>query len=280
MTAPAATAELRDLAVSVASEAATLVMEQVESVYEMDTKSSSTDVVTAVDRAAEELIVDRLRAARPDDGLIGEEGTGVEGTSGYSWLIDPIDGTTNFVYGLPGFTVSVAVGLDGAEGGPGSPDGVVAGCVVDPTHRDRSGRLRVFSAGRGLGATCNERELAVTTATTLATSLVVTGFSYDPARRARQGTTLAQILPAVRDIRRFGSAALDLCFVGLGSVDAYFEVGLNSWDLAAGALIASEAGASVELLDAANGSALMLATTPGIADELRALLIASGAFAV
>lgn len=277
---PPSTAELRDLATSVATEAAALVIEQLDSVYEMDTKSSSTDVVTAVDRAAEELIVRRLRAARPDDGLIGEEGTGVEGTSGYSWLIDPIDGTTNFVYGLPGFTVSVAVGLDGAEGGAGSPHGVVAGCVVDPTHHDRAGQPRVFSAGRGLGAKSNDRDLTVSSASDLATSLVATGFSYDPARRARQGGALIQLLPAVRDIRRFGSAALDLCFVGAGHVDAYFEVGLNSWDLAAGALIASEAGAVVELLPGANDSALMLASAPGIADELRALLAASGALNV
>jgi len=278
--APPSTAELQELATSVASEAARLVMDQLDSVYEMDTKSSSSDVVTAVDRAAEELIVERLRAARPDDGLIGEEGTGVEGSSGYSWLIDPIDGTTNFVYGLPGFTVSVAVGLDGAEGGAGSPEGVVAGCVVDPTHHDLAGQPRVFAAGRGLGASCNGRELSVSATSDLATSLVATGFSYDPARRARQGGSLVELLPAVRDIRRFGSAALDLCFVGAGHVDAYFEVGLNSWDLAAGALIASEAGAIVELLPAANGSALMFATAPGIAEELRALLVACGALAV
>lgn len=277
---PPSTTELHDLAVAAATEAADLVMEQLESAYEMETKSSSTDVVTAVDRAAEELIVDRLRTARPADGLIGEEGTGVEGTSGYSWLIDPIDGTTNFVYGLPGFTVSVAVGLDGAEGGPGSPNGIVAGCVVDPTHHDRAGRPRVFSAGRGDGALCNDRRLAVSSATDLATSLIATGFSYDPARRAQQASVLTTILPAVRDIRRFGSAALDLCFVAAGHVDAYFEVGLNSWDLAAGAVIAAEAGATVELLDAPNGLALMLASAPGIADELKAVLAASGALAV
>jgi len=186
---PPSTAELRELATSVASEAAVLVMDQLDSAYDMDTKSSSTDVVTAVDRAAEELIVERIRTARPDDGLIGEEGTGVDGTSGYSWLIDPIDGTTNFVYGLPGFTVSVAVGLDSAAGGAGSPRGVVAGCVADPTHHDRTGQPRVFSAGRGLGASCNGRTLSVSAASDLATSLVATGFSYDPKRRARQGSS-------------------------------------------------------------------------------------------
>lgn len=192
------------------------------------TKSTATDMVTRWDSASESLIVDALRAVRPGDGIVGEEGARVLGTSGIDWYIDPIDGTTNFLYGLGDYAVSVAAA---------DSTGPVAGAVFVPASRE------LFTAARGRGAFLGSTPISCSTITTLATALVATGFSYDSEYRRAQGARVGAMLPHVRDIRRLGAAAIDLCHVACGRVDAYFEEHLHSWDLAAGLLIATEAGA-------------------------------------
>jgi myo-inositol-1(or 4)-monophosphatase len=192
------------------------------------TKSTATDMVTRWDSASESLIVDALRAARPRDGIVGEEGARVDGTSGIDWYIDPIDGTTNFLYGLGGYAVSIAAA---------DSTGPVAGAVFVPASRE------LFTAARGRGAFLGSTPITCSTSTTLDTALVATGFSYDSDHRRVQGSRVGAMLPHVRDIRRLGAAAIDLCHVACGRVDAYFEEHLQAWDLAAGLLIATEAGA-------------------------------------
>lgn len=224
--------ELKDLAVNWARQAGELVLDiRQEAIADVDTKSSVADVVTAGDKAAEKLITDAIDLARPLDAILGEEGADKAGTSGFRWIIDPIDGTTNYLYGLPGYTVSIAV----EEAGE-----MLAGAVYDP------GNDLMYSAARGQGAFLNGESIHCSLKKELATALVATGFGYSAERRKGQADVLVEILPLVRDIRRSGSAALDLCLVASGSVDAYYERGLNPWDLAAGWLIAGEAGATVE----------------------------------
>lgn len=220
--------ELAGLAVDVAERAAVIV-ERARSgtVRVTGTKSSDTDLVTATDREVEEFIVAALSAARPDDAILGEETGRHSGTSGVTWIIDPIDGTTNFYYDLPGFNISIAAAHQGR---------VVASAVADPV------RGETFRAARGAGATCNGRPLGGGSTTDLARALITTGFSYEPARRRAQAEVVTELIDRVRDIRRLGAAALDLCHVAAGRVDGYFESGLAPWDLAAGGLIASEAG--------------------------------------
>jgi myo-inositol-1(or 4)-monophosphatase len=255
--------ELLALATSLAAEAAQLLRDGLDHVHDVDTKSSLTDMVTASDRASERLVVDGIRAARPDDGILGEEGTADSGTSGVRWVIDPLDGTTNFLYGLPAFAVSIAVEVDGTT---------EVGVVVD------AARDETFTAVRGRGAHLDGRRLRVNGADQLATALIGTGFSYDAARRARQGAVVAQVLPLVRDIRRVGAAALDLCWVAAGRLDGFYEKGLAPWDLGAGALVAAEAGARVgDLAGGPASGAFTLATAPALFEPLRALLDAHGA---
>lgn len=196
---------------------------------EHQTKSTPTDPVTEFDRAAETLIVDALQLRRPHDSIVGEEGAGHTGTSGLEWHIDPIDGTVNFVYDLPAWCTSVAV-VD--RYGP------LAGAVYVPVTDE------LFSAARGAGATRNGEPIHCSSSADLPMALIGTGFNYSPTTRERQAERLARLLPHVRDMRRYGSAALDLCMVACGRLDAYFEEHLNSWDLAAGVLIAAEAGAT------------------------------------
>ena len=226
----------------------------------IDTKSSPTDLVTAFDRWSEETIIEVIKAARPGDGFIGEEGAAVESTSGVVWLIDPIDGTTNFVYDLPGSSVSVAARADGVE---------VAGAVHDLVRNER------FRATRAGGATLDGRRIHASDKAELSTALVATGFSYDADQRRSQALALVEILPAVRDIRRLGGAAVDLCSLACGRVDAYYERGLSEWDFAAGALIAREAGAIVHDRDALGGA--FIGAAEGIADAFFALVESSGA---
>src|SRR3954447_2167053 len=183
-------------------------------------------MVTEVDRASEQLIVAGLRAARPDDAMLGEEGASSAGTTGVRWVVDPLDGTTNYLYALPGFAVSIAAEIDGVRS---------VGVVHDPLHGD------VFTAVLGRGAHRNGRTLHVRDDAELQTALVATGFAYDPERRRRQAGVLAEVLPSVRDIRRGGAAAVDLCSVACGRVDAFYEKGLGPWDLAAGPLPADPA---------------------------------------
>jgi myo-inositol-1(or 4)-monophosphatase len=257
-------ADLRSLAADVAAEAAAGLLDILPRTdLLVETKTSSTDMVTETDRAVERAIVSSLLAARPGDGILGEEGAARAGTSGVRWVIDPIDGTTNFLYGLPGFNVSVAAEVDGV---------VVAGAVADPLHGD------VFSAHLGGGATRNDRPVRCTEGADVAAALVATGFSYEPDRRRRQAEVLTRVLPVVRDIRRVGAAAVDLCWVGCGRVDACYEKGLQRWDWAAGAIVATEAGATVGDLDGGPPSfAFTLAATPALFDPLAALLREAGA---
>lgn len=252
------------LARSTAEAAGALLVEGLErSRSRVVTKTSATDVVTEMDEASERLIHDALLAARPHDGFVGEEGTDQAGTSGVRWVVDPIDGTTNYLYGHPGFNVSIAAEVAGT---------VVAGVVVDPLHGD------TFAATPGEGATRNDRPIEVSGETRLAHALVATGFSYEAERRRRQAVVLARVLGEVRDIRRVGAAAVDLCSVACGRVDAFYERSLQPWDYAAGALIALEAGAVVGDLDGGPPSSrFALAATPGLFEPLRALLVGAGA---
>jgi len=229
---------------------------------DVTTKTSSTDMVTDMDRASEALIVEGLVKARPDDAILGEEGASRGGDSGVRWVIDPLDGTTNYMYGQPSFAVSIAAEVDGRA---------VVGVVNDPS------RDECFTATAGGGAFVNGERLAVSGATDLSAALVATGFSYVAERRAVQGRLVARVLPAVRDIRRHGAASLDLCWVACARVDAYYESGLQPWDLAAGAVIAAEAGAVVEDLDGPlPESGSVLAATPALAVPLRALVMGTG----
>jgi len=253
------TQQLRELSTTIAVAGAEHALSQRRLGFGVDTKSSMTDLVTDVDRSTEAMIVSRILTARPDDGLLGEEGGERAGTTGVRWVIDPIDGTTNFVYDHPGWAVSIGVEVDGV---------VVAGAVACPSLS------MTYSAAAGEGATCNGAALQLPdTAPPLAHALVGTGFSYDSHTRRRQAQRLVTVLPNVRDIRRVGAAAVDLCSVAAGRLDAYFEEGLGPWDLAAGGLIAAEAGAHTSSLDGgpiADGSVLVC--HPGLAAELVELL--------
>jgi myo-inositol-1(or 4)-monophosphatase len=231
------------------------------------TKSSPTDVVTEMDRAAEALITERLRAQRPGDAVLGEEG-GESGRGRVRWIIDPLDGTVNYLYGLADWAVSIAAEVDGA---------VVAGVVMAPI------RGEVFTAVSGEGAWLLAGDeppvtLRCNTGVPLAQALVATGFGYAATRRAVQGEVVAAVLPRVRDIRRGGSAAVDLCSVAAGRVDAFYERGLNYWDYAAGGLIATEAGARLGGLAGRPASPeLAIAAEPALFDQLHGLLEGLGA---
>ncbi len=251
--------ELLEIARPLAIEAGELIeamRDQVDLVG--DTKSSNVDVVTAADRAAETLIVERLSVLRPDDAVLGEEGAGAEGTTGVRWIIDPIDGTTNYVYSVPSYGVSIAAEINGE---------LAVGVVYEPVFE------RCYSASVGGGAFKNGEPITANTDPSVETALVATGFGYIAERRRRQAEVLVDLLPCVRDIRRFGSAALDLCYLAEGLVDAYYERGLHPWDLSAGAVIAAEAGATVgDLRGNAAGEHFTLAANPALFESLRAIL--------
>jgi myo-inositol-1(or 4)-monophosphatase len=257
--------ELLDLARAVAVEAAGLVRSRGSGAVEVaDTKSSPVDVVTEVDRAAEELIYTRITEARPGDGFLGEEGASAESTTGVTWVVDPIDGTVNFVYGIPDFAVSVAASRDGV---------VVAGAVVNVSSGE------VFTALKGGGAFLDGRALHVRPPAPMAQRLVATGFNYVTEVRALQAAAVARMLATVRDVRRMGSAALDLCALGAGRFDAYVEEGLNPWDLAAGGLVATEAGARLETRTGVGGTTCVVAAPAGGFDDFVSLVEACGFFA-
>ncbi len=260
-------ASLRAVAVSVARSVGELAARvRAEVVGDIGTKTSETDVVTAGDMAAERLARRLLAQQRPGDPVLGEEEGGAPPPPGtVSWVVDPIDGTVNYLYGLPWYAVSVAAQCDGVS---------LAGAVVHPP----SGR--VWSAAAGLGAECDGQPLHVTATTVLAQSLIGTGFSYRAQRRSRQAELMARVLPQVRDMRRGGAAALDLCSVASGWLDGFVEHGLQRWDWAAGALIAAEAGATVRLPGTSGdglGEDATLAAAPGIAAALTGLLADEGA---
>ena len=227
------------------------------------TKSSPTDLVTGVDRSSEALIVSSLLSARPDDSILGEEGSSHNGSTGVTWVIDPLDGTINYLYGIPIFAVSIAASLRGRS---------VVGVVHNPVTAE------TFTASEGEGALLNGRPLRLeATGRPLGEALVGTGFSYRSKNRAAQARLLAVILPEVRDIRREGSAALDLCSVACGRLDAYFESGLQPWDLAAGGLVAREAGAGLDALDGViEGDPTVVTAAPGLLGPLVELLERAG----
>jgi myo-inositol-1(or 4)-monophosphatase len=265
---PAAT-ELRDLALAVAREGADLARSMREGVEVAATKSSATDVVTEADRAVEELVRRQLLAARADDAILGEEGDDHAGTSGLRWIVDPIDGTVNYLYGLPECAVSVAVEAAGQ---------VIAGAVVNIVTG------REYAAARGAGATRDGRPIAVRPSPPVAERLVLTGFGYRAEVRAHQAARIATLLPRVRDIRRIGSSSLDICHVADGSADAYVEEGPQPWDWSAASLILTEAGGRFELLAGAlhlsvpdaPERALVTATPADGWDDFVAALAAAG----
>lgn len=263
------TSELLHLARTIALEAAELAAQRRrEGVEVAATKSSLVDVVTQADRDVEQLIRDRIVQARPQDAILGEEGGTTGGTSGVTWVVDPIDGTVNYLYGIPHYAVSVAV----VEGDPDPLTwNALAGVVVNPA----TGEL--FTAARGDGAFLRDHPIRVADAVPLSQALVATGFAYDAATRGRQGEVVARLLPQVRDIRRNGTASLDLSFVAAGRLNAYFERTLSPWDHAAGALIAEEAGAVVRGLDGARPSReFIIAGHPDVVGPLEELLVELG----
>ncbi|MDQ3401267.1 MAG: inositol monophosphatase [Chloroflexota bacterium] len=221
------------------------------------TKSSHTDPASDADRAAEVAIVSRIHAARPDDAIVAEEGGATAGGSGIRWLIDPLDGTVNYLYGVPQWSVSIAA-LEGNE--------AVAGVVHDPV------RDELFVASRGGGAWCGVERLSVSSETDLARVLLMTGFSYVAEERVVQARQQAQLVARVRDLRRFGSAALDLAWTAAGRADAYLETVANPWDWAAGVLLVREAGGQVsEVPGVRSGVPGLLASGPGVHEALFAL---------
>lgn len=219
--------ELERIAVQLAEGAAAVVRGHRPATLAVSAKSTPTDLVTGADRASEQWLVERIADLRPHDSVVGEEGARRHGTSGVGWVLDPLDGTVNYVLGLPRYAVSVAVEMGGQ---------VIAGAVCDAA----SGEM--FHARIGCGAYLGDTRLVGPRKVPLAQAVVGTGFGYDPVHRARQGAVVARLLPRVADIRRLGAASLDMCGVAAGRLDAYFEAGLNRWDYAAGVLIATEAG--------------------------------------
>ncbi len=249
-------AALEGIAVEVAVLAAAHIRKSYGQALAVATKSSSTDVVTQTDLDSELLIRELIELRTPGAGVIGEERGAERSDSTLQWVIDPLDGTVNFLYGLPVFSVSIAVALDSEY---------VAGAVVDVL------RAETFSAHVGGGARRSELGIEPSACTGLDVALVATGFSYNARLRAMQGDIVRDLLPVVRDIRCFGSAALHLCWVAAGRVDAYFERDIKLWDWAAGALIAAESGAELELPCPEN-EGLVLAATPAVFDHLRSIV--------
>lgn len=257
--------ELQELAESAARQAGELVHGRRPDRLEVGTKSSPTDVVTQMDTAAEELLRGLICAARPQDGLLGEESGLQPGTSGLTWVVDPIDGTVNYLYGMTAYAVSVAVVIgDPTVEGAWS---TVAGCVHSPADGG------TWTAGLGRGAFLNGRRLQMAEPPALPAALVATGFGYRAARRREQARVLASLLPQIRDIRRVGCAALDLCLLATGRLDAYYERGVNSWDIAAGRLVVTEAGGQVRGLGAAPPSRdMVIAGRRPLVDDLADVL--------
>ncbi len=257
---------LSDYAAHLATGAGELVRDAAGRALSIGSKSTTTDLVTDSDRAAERWLIERIAVDRPADAVLGEEGGGRPGSSGVRWVLDPIDGTVNFVLGLPQYAVSVAAEVDGT---------VVAGAVCNPA----SGEL--FRAELGGGAYLGDERLRGPRDVPLAAAVIGTGFSYDRERRARQGEVAAQLLRVVGDIRRLGASSLDLCAVACGRLDGYYEAGLSPWDYAAGALIAGEAGCELSgLRGRPVSSAMAVAAGPLLAADLFAVLEQLGADAV
>ena len=215
-------------------------------------KTSATDPVSDADREAERVIRELLTTERPDDGLVGEEGSRVDGNQDRRWIVDPLDGTVNFLYGLRAWAVSIALE---------DSDGLAVGVVFNPVSGE------CFAAERGKGATMSGRPIHVTDCRSLDRAMVATGFSYESEHRAEQAKLLVQLLPRIRDLRRAGAAALDLAYVATGRVDAYYERGLKPWDEAAGLLLVREAGGVTAVLEG-EPHGVVAAATPELLEEL------------
>lgn len=223
------------------------------------TKTSPTDPVTEMDQGAEQIVVDAIQMERPDDGLLGEEGSDVVGSTGVRWIIDPLDGTVNYIYGIPMWAVSIGVEIEGV---------IDCGVVMVPGQRE--GFIGLHGRGAWHVRDGTAQRIAPRRDLDLAMALVATGFGYAPEQRTMQTTLLKAIAPAIRDIRRFGSCAVDLCWLALGRFDAYYEQGVHAWDFAAGAVIAREAGCLVTGLESEEPTHDMLIAAPtGLHDQLR-----------
>jgi myo-inositol-1(or 4)-monophosphatase len=248
--------ELRDVAITAARAGAAIVGARLRGVVSLAAKSTPTDVVTQTDIDTERAIRTLLLAATPDAGIIGEEDGATNPNASIQWIIDPLDGTVNYLYGLPVVAVSIAASINGE---------IVAGAVADVL------RGEVFAAALGHGAERDGEPIVAVIPSATSMALFATGFSYRSDLRAQQGLVVQRLLPVVRDIRCFGSAALQLCWVGCGRVNAYFERDTKIWDYSAGALIAAEAGACVELPCPENDS-LVFAAARAVFDDVRSLL--------
>lgn len=265
-------AELLQIATDIAAAAGELILRRRrEGVEVAASKSSAEDVVTRADRESEQFIRERLSAARPNDGFLGEEtGTagGSAGTSGLTWVVDPIDGTVNYLYDIPAYAVSIGV----VEGEPDPATWTtLAGAVVNPVLDE------MYTASLGGGAHLNGRPLEVNRGVAPNVALLGTGFSYTASRRMEQAAVLGALLGTFRDVRRIGSAALDLCSVATGRLDAYYESGLKPWDQVAGALVAAEAGATVAGFDGAPATnQLIMAADAPLLVVLERLLVEQG----
>jgi myo-inositol-1(or 4)-monophosphatase len=260
--------ELREVAISAAREAAVLAADgRREGVVVAGTKSSATDIVTEMDRRVEALLVDRILTARPDDGMLGEEGASHVGSSGVRWVLDPIDGTVNYLYGVPSWGVSVAAEIDGV-----GVVGVVAAPMLGET----------FVAVRGRGAHKHDQwgvhELRVNDPVELTGSLVGTGYGYTQERRIAQARVTSALLPYVGDLRRLGACSIDLCYVAEGRFDAYYERGVHLWDYAAAALVVTEAGGVIGGLNGRGPTEdLVIAAGPNLYRGLHDVLRDNGA---
>jgi myo-inositol-1(or 4)-monophosphatase len=250
---------LLSLAVHAAEEAGALLMERFGAPARgVDHKSTPTDLVSDADRDSEELILGLIAKERPDDGVLAEEGGGRGPSSGITWIVDPLDATVNYLFGIPHWCVSIAA----ADG-----DGTIVGVVHNPNLSE------TFTATRGGGAYMNRQPIRVSERSDIAGALIATGFSYDPAAREEQAAIVAKVLPIVRDIRRAGSAALDLASLAMGRVDGFYEAPLEIWDKAAGVLLVMEAGGVVGELAAPLGlTPGVVAANPTLHDELRRLV--------
>lgn len=251
--------DLLDIAVRAARSAGELLLQRFERpAVGVGSKTTPTDLVSDADRESEELLVDLITAARPDDGILSEEGSRAGSSSGLTWVIDPLDGTVNYLFGIPWWSVSVAIE---------DPSGALVGVVLDPIRAD------VFAAERGRGATLNGDPIKVSSCTELSQALIGTGFAYDARARAVQAEIVTRVLPTARDIRRAGSAALDLASLACGRLDGFYEAPMEHWDKAAGVLIAREAGAVVTDLPAPYGlSTGVVAANPQLHGLLSALV--------
>ena len=253
---------LAPLAWRAASAAGCYLRDERPALLQVDSKSSPTDSVTEMDRGAENMIIAELLGQRPDDGLLGEEGGERFGTSGVRWVVDPLDGTVNYLFRLPMWGVSIAAEEDGV---------VTVGVVVTPEFDEAYVAVRGAGAWHVVGS--RAERMSVSSCTTLASALVTTGFGYAPERRFAQSSVVTSLITRIRDVRRLGAAVVDFCWLARGRLDAYYEQGLNAWDYAAGALIAQEAGAIVTGFDGDDFSDFVIAAAPGISAELTGALV-------